>query len=126
MKQLNRNTLICLLLAAGLVGCAAKSATNPPLPVGAINQTDATSYRVLNDAHAFLQSIGDSVRAGKLTLNATQKSAYNVLVASSNAADAAWQQYHSGASTDAAALTAKVNQLNSDMANAKSLITVNP
>ena len=112
-----------LFLGLGLEsGCAKK--TNQPLPTGAINQTDAATYRVLADAHAFLQSIGDSVRAGKLTLNAQQKVLYNNLVASSNAADATWKAYHSGQSTDAATLTKQVNQLNSDLTAAQAAIGV--
>ena len=116
--------LSVLLALTLLVGCAAKSTTPTPLPTGAINQTDASTYRVLNDAHAFLQSIRDSVTAGNLTLTAAQKATFNALVVSSNAADATWKAYHSGQSTDATKLAAQVNKLNADMSAAQSQIII--
>ena len=122
MKLKYQKFLVLVLLALLLVGCAAKSSTTTPLPTGAINQTDATTYRVLNDAHAFLQSIRDSVTAGNLTLTATQKKTFNDLAISSNAADATWKAYHSGQSTDAATLAAQVNKLNADLSAAQAQI----
>ena len=110
---MKRLTVICLSLVLGvsLLGCAVKS-SNP------------TTYRVLNDAHAFLQSIRDSATAGNLTLTPTQKTTFNALVVSSNAADATWKAYHSGQSTDAAALAAQVNKLNADLSAAQAQIVL--
>jgi len=118
--------LACLLLTLA-VGCA----NNPKpttLPTGATSVADATTYRVLNDAHAFLQSIRDSVAAGKLTLTATQKTAFNSLVAASNSADALWETCHAGGCTTAQQqqLTTQTNQLNASLATAQQQIVVAP
>lgn len=115
-------TAAAFVLSLTLIGCAKN--TTAPLPTGATNTTDAATFRILSDAHAFLKSIGDSVRAGNLTLNQSEKDAYNKLVASSNAADQLWQQYHAGNSSLAAPLTAATNQLQSDLSSAKSVIGV--
>jgi hypothetical protein len=118
--------LIAMLLMVG-IGCA----NNPKpqtLPTGATSAADANSYRVLNDAHAFLQSIRDSVTSGKLTLSATQKQAFNDLVLSSNAADALWQTCHAGGCSAAQQqqLTDSTNKLNANLATAQSQIVVKP
>lgn len=120
--------LVMIALAIGVGGwsCAANKPVTAQLPAGAINQTDAQSYRVLNDVHAFLQSVRDSVAAGKLTLNESQKALFNHLAASSNAADVVWQAYHSGASNDAAGLAATTNKLNAELAAAQQQIVLAP
>ena len=115
------------LLTLTLLGCAAKT-TSTPLPIGATNPTDASSYRVLVDAKAFLGSIGSSVTAGKLTLTATQKTTYNALVTASNTADALWEQYHAATAAQQATLapqlTTATNNLNAALAAAQGQITV--
>lgn len=116
---------LALAMCLTVVACAnQKPATT--LPAGAISQADAQSYRVLNDAHAFLQSIRDSVAAGKLTLTPAQKTAFNSLIASSNAADALWTTCHNGGCTadQQTQLTQQTNQLNANMATAQSQIVV--
>lgn len=108
-------TLFALAVLAVTVGCAGQKPLTAKLPVGAINSTDAATYRVLNDAHAFLQSVHDSVASGAMALTATQKMIFNSLVASSNAADALWQQYHVGLTTDPTQLNAAAAKLQSDL-----------
>jgi PBP1b-binding outer membrane lipoprotein LpoB len=123
MKKL----LFVLMLAACLIlaGCAAKTTTSTTtLPAGAINTTDASAYRVLSDAKAFLSSIQSSTAAGTLTLTAAQKTVVNNLITASNTADQLWEAYHAGASTDAAGLTTAVNNLNSALATAQAQIVV--
>jgi hypothetical protein len=111
------------LLLMILVGCAAKNPT-ATLPTGAIDQTDATVYRILSDAQAFLSDIRAGVSGGSLKLTATQQTAFNDLVKSYNVTEAAWQAYHAGASRDSASLTASANALNSSLASAQSSIVV--
>jgi hypothetical protein len=112
------------LLLMILVGCAAKSPT-ATLPTGAIDSTDATVYRILSDAQAFLSDIRAGVSGGSLVLSPTQKTAFNDLVKSYNATEGAYQAYHAGASKDAAGLTASANALNTSLASAQSTIVVN-
>lgn len=115
--------VLAVLLAAG---CARN--TNAPLPAGATSPSDASSYRVLNDAHAFLQSIRDSVAAGKLTLTAAQKAIFNDLVTASNAADATWELCHAGGCTtqQQTQLATQTNDLNGKLATAQSQIVTAP
>jgi predicted small lipoprotein YifL len=128
MKRAITTWLVATLLAVTLIGCATQKQPTT-LPAGAMSAADASSYRVLNDAHAFLRSIRDSVSAGKLTLTATQKTAFNNLVASSNAADALWTTCHNGGCTAAQQqqLTTQTNNLNATLATVQSqIVVVNP
>ena len=120
-----RKFSVVILALALCTGCAHKV---NPLPQGAISQNDASSFRVLADAHAFLQSIRDSVTAGKLTLTPNQKAAFNDVVASYNAAEATWQLCHTGACTAQQQnnLNTQVGQLNNKLVSAQSVITVTP
>jgi uncharacterized lipoprotein YajG len=124
MKR-NTRLLIPLLAILLIAGCAGQKPAQT-LPTGATSAADAQSYRVLNDAHAFLQSIRDSVAAGKLTLTATQKTTFNSLVAASNAADSLWETCHAGGctATQQSQLTTQTNQLNASLATAQSQIVV--
>ena len=113
-------TLLAVLCIA-LVGCA--NQTKPTtLPTGAIDQTDATVYRVLTDAQAFLTDIRAGSTSGKLVLSPAQKTTFNALVTSYDATESLWQAYHAKASTDAAGLTASANTLNANLTSAQSTI----
>lgn len=124
MTKRYRKLLPLLLALSLLAGCAAKNQPPQPLPIGAIDQTDATTYRVLADAQAFLTSIRGSVTEGKLTLNPTQKQVFNSLVASYNATEVLWKAYHSGQSKDAQGLATATAKLNTDLTAATAQITV--
>lgn len=104
-----------LLVLAGGLGCAAKK---PPgsLPAGAINQFDATSYRVLSDAQAAINSVKNDIQAGKVTPTENEKKVLNQIIADYNTANDLYQSYHSGATTDTEGLSKAVNQLVSDIA----------
>ena len=116
----------CILLALSLLAGCSHNPAPQTLPTGATSPADASTYRVLNDAHAFLQSIRDSVAAGKLTLTASQKTAFNALIAASNSADALWTTCHNGGCTPAQQqqLTSQTNQLNASLAAAQQQIVV--
>lgn len=112
------------------VACAKKPATPPPAPPtgclmlanGTCDPVDVTTYRVINDAHAFLKSIHDSVTAGSLTLTASQKKIFNDLVKASNTADALWKLYHAGNSFLLPQLTSATNALNAALGTATAQI----
>lgn len=114
--------LIAMLLMVS-IGCS----NNPKpttLPAGATSAADATSYRVLADAQAFLNSIQDSVKQGKLTLSPAQKTAYNDVTVSYNAAEATWQLCHAGgcSSQQQQNLADQTNQLNVKLTTAQKAI----
>ena len=108
-----------------MIGCSTKSGTTT-LPTNAIDQTDATVYRILSDSQAFLTDIRAGVTAGKLVLTPAQKTTFNALVTSYDATEGLWQAYHAKASTDAAGLTASANTLNTQLTSAQSTILVTP
>jgi len=105
MKRL----LALLLLSLSLAGCAAKSPVTAPVP-GSINSFDALSYRTLMDAQAAIQSVKGSALATQ------QKAVVNQAIQDYNVAEAAWQAYHAGATSNPAALTAAINALVADVA----------
>lgn len=109
--------ILSLPAIVGCEGCAAKNTVQAPLPPGAINAFDATSYRVIMDAHAAIESIRNDVASGKITLTATQKAALNQIISDQNTAQDAYKAYHAGASNDTAALSAAVAKVTSDLAN---------
>jgi outer membrane murein-binding lipoprotein Lpp len=120
MKKL----LIVALLLPLMVGCA----NNPKpqtLPTGANSVADAQTYRVLSDAQAFLNSIRTSVTAGTISLTATQKTAFNDVATSYNAAEALWQTCHAGgcSAQQQTQLTTQVNTLNAQLTTAQKAIT---
>ena len=112
---------VIILALAMLSGCAHKS---QPLPVGANGAADATTYRVLADAQAFLGSIRQSVADGKLKLTQSQHDAFNALATAYNVAEAEWQTCHAGACSTQAQdkLSTDVGTLNSQLAAAQSKI----
>jgi hypothetical protein len=105
---------LLLILAAGL-GCAAKKPAGS-LPPGAINQFDATSYRILSDAQAAINSVKSDIQAGKVTPTENEKKVLNQIIADYNTANDLYQSYHSGATSDTEGLSKAVNQLVSDIA----------
>jgi hypothetical protein len=106
---------IALILASAL-GCAAKKPVPAPLPPGAINQFDATSFRILSDAQAAINSVKSDITAGKITPSEDEKKVLNQIIADYNTANDLYQSYHSGATTDTAGLSKAVNQLVVDIA----------
>ncbi len=105
---------VVLTLMAAL-GCAAKK-TNPVLPPGAINQFDATSFRVLADAQAAINSVKSDIAAGKITPSDAQKKVLNQIIADYNHANDLYQAYHAGATTDTTGLSQAITQLINDIA----------
>jgi hypothetical protein len=105
---------LLLVLLVGL-GCAAKKPA-ATLPAGAINQFDATSYRVLSDAQAAINSVKSDISAGKVTPTEEEKKVLNQIIADYNSANDLYQAYHSQATTDTAGLSRAINQLISDIA----------
>lgn len=105
---------VLLLSICLLAGCANK-AVQAPVP-GQINSFDATSFRVLSDAQAAIDSVKTDVAAGKVTLTDAQKKVFNQVVSDYNLGEASWQAYHSGATSDTVGLTNAINQLVADIA----------
>ncbi len=106
---------LALALASG-IGCAAKKTTPAPLPPGAINQFDATSFRVLADAQAAINSVKSDIAAGKVTPTENEKKVLNQIIADYNTANDLYQSYHSGATNDTTGLSQAINQLVVDIA----------
>jgi hypothetical protein len=113
---MKRSLVVALALALSLagLGCANKAAT-APIP-GAINSFDQMSYQTLMDAQAGINAIKADIASGKVTLTATQKTVLNQSIQDYDLAQAAWQVYHSGATSNTAALTAAINQIVADIA----------
>lgn len=111
MRKLKLASVLVALLV--LAGCPNTSAPQP-LPPGALNQFDATSYTSLMGAQAVLNSVKADFKAGKLPQDA--KPALNKAIASYNTAEAAWQAFHASKSNDQAALTTAITQAVTDVA----------
>lgn len=102
-----------------VVGCQHKVATAAtPVPPGAVNQFDATAYRICADAQAAIESVKADVAAGTVTLTDPQKAILNQLIAHYNTAESLAQAYHANANgnADTSSLTAALNQLVADIA----------
>ena len=108
-------SLVAVALASGL-GCASKKTASNPLPEGAINQFDATSFRVLADAQAAINSVKGDITAGKLNPTENEKKILNQIIDDYNGANTLYQAYHSGATSDTAGLSRAINQLVLDIA----------
>lgn len=108
MRRLKLASVVLALLV--LAGCP----NNPKpqtLPPGALNQFDAQSYTSLG-----AQAVLNSVKADLSNLPPAAKPALNKAIASYNVAEAAWQAYHAGKSSDQGALTAALTQAVGDVA----------
>jgi hypothetical protein len=105
---------LLLVLLIGLGGATKKPVAT--LPPGAINQFDATSYRVLSDAQAAINSVKADIAAGKVTPTDEEKKVLNQIIADYNSANDLYQAYHSQATTDTGGLSRAINQLVSDIA----------
>lgn len=122
-----RLLLVLLLMTVSLVlaGCAHKTSTPTPLPTGAVDQFDATAYRVVHDAGASIDSVNSDIRAGKLTMTESQRAVFYKFIASYNVAEDAGKAYHDGRANDPKALAGVVGQLLADMAELhKALVPV--
>ena len=110
--------VLMLVMAATLIfsGCAAKQPPSAPVP-GSINAFDATSFRVLSDAQAMINSIKFDVSTGNLTLSPTQKKVLNQAIADYNVGESAWQAYHAGATGDTTTLGKAITDLVNDIAS---------
>jgi PBP1b-binding outer membrane lipoprotein LpoB len=110
-----KRTLAVLVLAFGLAGCAGSNPVNAPLPPGAINHFDATTFDVLSQAQATI----NSVKSTYTTLPASQqpqvKVVLNQAIADYNVAENAYKAYHAGGTQDTTALTAAIAALVADI-----------
>jgi hypothetical protein len=119
--------LIGLMLIAG---CNIHSATPPPLPTNAVNQTDASINEVLQSAHAAYVQVYNDVQAGKWKPTAGQKTVLDNLATALNVADPLYQSYHAelltnSATTEPAALTTALSNVSTALANLQKLPTTN-
>jgi hypothetical protein len=107
-----------ILLMLILVAACHKNTVQAPLPAGAINQLDATAYRVLSDAQAAINSLKGDIESGKMTVTDTQKAVLNQVIAHYNVAEGLAQSYHAtGGVGDTTALTNAISQLVQDIAS---------
>jgi lysozyme family protein len=107
--------LLVLLVVTLMLGGCAKQAVQAPFP-GAINSFDQVSYQTLMDTQAAINAVKADVASGKVTLTATQKSVLNQAIQDYDLAQAAWQAYHSGATSDTVGLTNAIDQIVADIA----------
>lgn len=114
--------MVCLILSIGLLtGCAAKKTSTAPIP-GSINSFDATTYRVLADAQAAINSIKGDLATGKLQETPTLKAALNQVIQDYNAANALYQAYHASAgATSQTEVQTATNKLQVDTASMTAL-----
>lgn len=118
----NRKTaaLLAWVTLLALMACTANpKPVTSPLPTGARDTADANAFRIIADAHAFLQSIENSVNAKTLTLNAAQKQAFNDTVIAYNSAYAAGMLYHNGTNTNPTDLNNATANLSTKLTAAK-------
>jgi hypothetical protein len=109
---------IALMLAVGCHKAATTGATSSPaVPPGAVNQFDATAYRICADAQAAIESVKADVAAGTVTLTDPQKVILNQLIAHYNTAESLAVAYHTNrnGNADTATLTAALQQLVTDI-----------
>ena len=132
-----RTSLLVAVLAIMVVGISTGCAKKPvtaPVP-GSINTLDAWAFRIVADASASIHSVKTweqcteqnfpqtvtvdgtlepcDAKGGSFPM--TYKPQLNLAITSLNTASAAGKAYHSGASQDAAGLTAAVTQLSNSV-----------
>ena len=97
--------LLALCLILPLAGCPSASTTNPPaaLAPGYLNAADQQMGEILAGARQFYVTIQQDSAAGKVTLSATEKLAFNDFGASINLAETIYLAYHNGTATQATA-----------------------
>lgn len=109
--------IACILAASlGLAGCVATganattppNATAPALPAGAVDQADATAFKILRPAHDFAGSISTDIISGKLKVTPDQQLAMQSLNKALNVADHAEQAYHNAGGGSTAAMNTAV------------------
>src|SRR3974377_2625482 len=93
---MRRLKLASVVLAALVLAACPNNPKPQTLPPGALNQFDATSYTSLMGAQAVL----NSVKADVSKLPPEAKPALNKAIESYNIADAAWQGYPPGKTSD--------------------------
>lgn len=97
--------ILALCLPLMLAGCKTTAPT-PPLAPGYQNAADQSMGEILAGARSFYSTIQSESAAGKVTLSATEKQAFNAFGVTINQAEAIYLAYHSGSATQAAAQTA--------------------
>src|SRR5262249_39349464 len=110
------SSFFCLCYWFWLSGWDVQARSQPARCPGAIKQFDATSWRVLSDAHAAINSVKSDIESGKGTATEDEKKILDQIIADYNTANDLYQSYHSGATTDTAGLSKAVNQLVIDIA----------
>lgn len=97
--------LLCLFLP---LGCTPATTTTSPAAVapGYLNAADQQMGQILAGARAFYTTIQQDSSAGKVTLSAIEKTAFNDFGVSLNTAETVYLAYHSGTATQASAQAA--------------------
>lgn len=100
----------------GLMNFQGCKPANAPLPPGAINTFDASSYQTLMTAQAALNALkADEAQAPQIAPYLNQA------ITDYNTAESAWQTYHASGS-NSAGLTAALAQLSTDILKIEGLI----
>lgn len=122
----SRAILLTLLFVAcvSVSGCMhnATAAAPPPLPIGAVDQTDAKANQTLQTIHAFSARVSGDILAGSVRLSSSQRLSLDRLNAGLNTADAAEQAYHAAGGGDAAKLDAAVAAVQTAFAQTQALM----
>jgi hypothetical protein len=108
MKRAILSLILLPLLLLPLAGCPAVSSTTPAaaLAPGYLNSADQQMGQILAGARSFYVTIQQDSAAGKVTLTATEKAAFNDFGTSLNLAETVYLGYHNGSATQAAAQAA--------------------
>jgi hypothetical protein len=109
---------LCFTLALP-IGCNLKS---KPLPPGAINTFDASSFDILRTTQGAIEGFNKQFADLPASQQLQIKPALNMTIQYYDAAESAWQDYHRGGGTTSAALSAAINKVVSALADLESKI----
>lgn len=122
MNRKRSASLIAVLLAVSLAGCAAR-----PLHPGAANTFDSSSYDAVLVAHSVIESTKADLanNAFPASIAGQVKTALNDLIKGYNVADASYQTYHQAAlaGTATAAQSSAVSSALTDLQTKSAALT---
>jgi hypothetical protein len=121
MQRFITGVLAAVALAIALAGC---QHTPTPLPPGAINSFDASSYQVLMTTQGALNGFKSQYASLPAAQQAKVKVPLNIAIADYNSAEIAWQQFHVNGATAPAAVSAALGQILADLGNVQSAIAM--
>lgn len=97
-----------MIVGAVPLGCSKK---NQPLPPGAINTFDASSYDILRTTQGAIEGFKTQFSKLPVSQQLIIKPALNETISYYDQAESAWQDYHKGGGTTSAALSAAISKV---------------